>query len=445
MNDPSFVGRSEFQPPPHTLADPITGLLPYVAIAEMEKGDPDVFIAAADTVNTKLYGFPQEVTSKGSGAGLTYESARGAAIGEGIERYAFSIIHPEDLIFGSFQSLSEQGFMPISPKRWAIFNASQYAVMPIPSFEKDTQIAWTKAQSLTHQCDCLVPASMAYIPYAPVFPDQGEKVVTYAISTGSACARTRAEAMFKGICELIERDAFMILWRNRLPLPRVIIDPECALFELFHAKFDRPGLQYTLIQTTLDLEMPSFVGVVLDTRSNPPGIMVGGSAHPDPNRAALKTLLELVQGLKWKDFMKEPFAPEPSFKNVRSFDDRAHLYAFNDLREAFGFLMEHPHEIPLSSIQPMDSGNAAADLRIWVDKLASRDLEVLAMDMTPVDAEACGLYVTRILIPGFETMEGDHLLPFLGGHRWREVPVQLGLQPLETSIDSINPYPHPYP
>lgn len=445
MSEPSQKSCGEFRPPPYSLADPLTGLLPYVAIAEMEKGDPDVFIAAADTVNTQIYGFPNEVTSKGSGAGLTYAAAQGAAIGEGIERYAFSIVHSEDLLLGSFNDMNEKDRNPIAPNRWAMFDASQYASLPIPPFNDATPIAWTPAQSLTHHRDCLVPASMVYIPYAPAFQEQGEQIVTFAISTGSACARSRAEAMLKGICELIERDAFMIMWRNRLPLPRIIIDPKCALYDIFHAKFDRPGLQYTLIQTTLDLGMPSFVGLVLDTRSDPPGIMVGGAAHPDPNRAALKTLLELVQGLKWKDFMKKTFTPEPGYRNVRSFDDRAHLYASNDLREAFRFLWDHPHEVPLSGIPTQDTGHISRDLKLWVDKLAARDLEVIATDMTPADAEACGLYVTRVLVPGFETMEGDHLLPFLGGRRWRDVPVQLGLLPAETEIESINPYPHPYP
>lgn len=432
-------------PPPLSLADPLTGLIPFIAISDIEKGDPEVFVSAADTADTLAYGLPHKVTSKGSGAGLTYAAAWGAAVGEGIERYAFSIVHPEDLHFGSFYQMQAKGLCPVPPDHWALYAPSQLAALPLPAFHRETPVTWTPAESLTHRRDCLVPACMAYIPYTPLFAEQGEKVFTFAISTGAACAHSRAEALLKGLCELIERDSFMIFWRNRLPLPRVQIDEKSDLHDIFHAKFARPGLHYTLIQTTLDLEMPSFVGFVLDARSDPPGIMVGGAAHPDPNRAALKTLLELVQGLKWKDFMKTSIVPEPGFRNIRSFDDRAHLYASNDLREAFQFVWEHGHEIPLSEIASVETGEVRRDLRNCVDLLAERGLEVLGCDMTPVDAEACGLYVTRTLVPGLETMEGDHLLPFLGGRRWREVPVRLGLLPAEPDISSINPYPHPYP
>jgi ribosomal protein S12 methylthiotransferase accessory factor len=200
------------------------------------------------------------------------------------------------------------------------------------------------------------------------------------------------------------------------------------------------------VYTTLDIPIPCFCGMLLDTRTNPPGILVGGAAHPDPEQAALKTLLELVQGLKWKDYMhKQPIAVEPGFGNIRSFEDRAHLYALNDLRPAFQFLWDRADEIPLSAIPSLDIGSSHLNLQRCLSLLGESNLEVVAVDLTPVDAETCGLYVTRVFIPGCETMEGDHRMPFLGGNRWREVPYRLGWRDALPSLESLNPYPHPYP
>jgi ribosomal protein S12 methylthiotransferase accessory factor len=50
-----------------------------------------------------------------------------------------------------------------------------------------------------------------------------------------------------------------------------------------------------------------------------------------------------------------------------------------------------------------------------------------------------------VLIPGLETMEGDHRIPFLGGCRWREVPFRLGRRASPSALENINPFPHPYP
>ena len=272
-----------------------------------------------------------------------------------------------------------------------------------------------------------------------------EQNISPGISTGSACAPTRSEALLKGLCELIERDAVMIMWRNSLSLPRVEIDSKSKIFDIFHKRFVRPGLEYFVFSTQFELPIPSFMGVVLDTRSGSPSVMVGGAANPDPEKAVLKTLLELVQGLKWKDTMKNQFIPEPEFQNIRSFMDRAQLYATHFIPEAFAFLLDQKPSLKLSEIPNCDLGTPKDNLKYCVEAMKKLDLEILAIDLTPIDAADCGLSVVRVLIPGLEPMEGDHLAPFLGGKRWREVPVRIGLQSNTTSLESRNHYPHPYP
>ena len=77
--------------------------------------------------------------------------------------------------------------------------------------------------------------------------------------------------------------------------------------------------------------------------------------------------------------------------------------------------------------------------------LRKHELEVLALDLTPIDVQQCGYVIAKVLAPGCEIMEGDHMMPFLGGRRWREVPFRLGLRSVIPEIESVNPYPHPYP
>jgi ribosomal protein S12 methylthiotransferase accessory factor len=443
---PARTPRSLHEPPRPAPVDPCTGIVPFLMDVEMDRGDPDVFVVVAETADTTAYGFPHKVASNGSGAALSRQAAYGAAVGECIERYALSIVHPEDLLLGSYGDLFRQGESPIAPHRFAFFDPSQFGDIPFVPFHEDTPVAWARAASLTRHQDCLVPACFIHVPYTPPFIDRGERLVATAISTGTACSDSRGGALLKGICELVERDAVMIMWRNRLSCPRVQIDPASDLYAIFVDKFLRPGLEYTLVYTTLDLSIPSFFGILTDTRRTPPGIVVGGAAHLDPCQAALKTLLELVQGLKWMDYADgQHFAPEPGFRNVRSFTDRARLYASHDMSEAIAFVFHHSDEILLSDIPSLHTGTPHRDLGRCVSLLDERGLDVLGVDLTPCDAEECGLYVTKAIIPECETMEGDHLMPYLGGRRWRLVPYHLGLLDKFPTVASINPYPHPYP
>jgi ribosomal protein S12 methylthiotransferase accessory factor len=428
-----------------SLFDPFTGLVTFLTEIELGRCDPRLFVVTARVARTDALGFRTSAVLGGSAAGLTIQRAYAATIGECAERYASCVVHPEDLIHGSFDELRRLGHSPIAPERWALFADHQYDALPFAPFRRDTTIAWARAESLTRAEDCLVPASLVYLCEPEMFGEP-EQTIGPAVSTGAACARTRSVALLRGLCEVIERDAFIIMWRNRLSVPRLRIDSRSAIHALFNDAFVRPGLQFKLFYTTLDLSVPSFFGMLTDSRGASPRTIVGGAAHLDPCEAAIKTLTELVQGLKWMEsFEGRTFSVEPGFVNVRSFHDRVLLYASNDVPEAFRFLLDGKDEIELSSIASLETEDSRADLRRLYELIRGQDLEAVALDLTPVDVAACGLHVTKAMIPGCQPIEGDHLAQFLGGERWREVPVRLGLRSAATALEAINPWPHPYP
>jgi ribosomal protein S12 methylthiotransferase accessory factor len=429
-----------------SVLDPRTGLVNYLAEVQNYRSDPDVFVVAAELADTARLGLPAAASDTGSGAGLSFEAALGAAVGEAVERYACCITPHERLTYGSAAVLASKGYEVVGSRSWCLFDPAQDITPFLSPFAEESPIAWTEAESLNRARSCLAPACIVYMPYEPVFPEQGEQIVAFATSTGVACAKSRTEAVLKGLCEVAERDAIMIVWRNRLSCPQLEIDDGSDFYSLIQKRFLRPYLDYRLFYTTLDLGIPSFFGVLRDLRRDPPPHLVGGAAHPDPRQAVLKTFLELTQSLKWLDHMGVRSVPlEEGFRNIRSFSDRVRLYAFQDMTAAFQFLWESKERILLSEIPSLDAGTMGATLRRCLMTVENRGLEILASDLTPVDVAECGLVVVRTMIPGCVPMEGDHLLPCLGGSRWRELPVQLGMLTAPLHIDQINPFPHPYP
>jgi ribosomal protein S12 methylthiotransferase accessory factor len=402
------------------------GVVTYLIEAESGRGGPDVFVAAARGPDMSVMGYATGANIMGSGAGLSWENARGAAVGECLERYAACIVNGNDLLAASYHSMVRSGRDAHDPSTWALFDNSQQ--VPYPTFSKDRIITWSEGWDLTTSKPIFLPACFAHLSSSPVLRESGADVVGPGVSTGCACAMSTNESLLKGLCELIERDAFLIVWRNRLQIPEVAIDKGSTLYEVYTEKFARPGLEYRIWQTTLDFPMPSFFGIVFDHRGPKTRMIVGGAANPDAELAVQKTLCELVQGLSWLEYMGEPKEGGPAnFEEIRNFTDRARLYAFRELPDAYSFLFGDREPVRLSSIR---SKRAPVEklLRDCIAEVAAKGFRPAAIDLTTDDLRECGYVVTRVVVPGLETMDGDYRLQMLGGARWRQVPLQLGFQ-----------------
>ncbi len=428
--------------------DPLTGLVTFLGERECDPTDPEVFIVAAQSADLAVLGLaPGSQRIVGSGAGLSYDHAFWAAAGETVERYCATIVPTGDLLFGSYSELRQRNIPAAGPERWALFHASQFPALSIPAFTEDLRVAWVKGERLAGEGDCYIPACLTFLsPDASQYQSHGASLIGPSTSTGLACARSRLEATLKGLCEVIERDAFIIRWRGALPCTRVEIDPASSIHSVYRSKFVRPGLEYTIFETTLDLPFHSFLGVLRDTRHNPPRTLVGGACHPDAEKAVLKTLIELAQGFQWANHVRSrTIELDADFSTITSFESRMELYVFGDQHHAFDFLFNHSESRLLSELPSEDRGDLGETLADAVSRLHGIGLDPVRVDMTSEDAESCGLAVVKVIIPECEGLEGDHRMQFLGGRRWRDVPVKLGLRKQAMNLEERNRQPHPYP
>lgn len=430
----------------HLAANPVsqmTGIVTFLTEVELNRGEPEVFVAAARGPDMHLLSYKTGAGIVGSGAGLTWHAARGAAVGECLERYSSAIVHADDLLVGSHEVLAQDGLSAHKPADWALFEESQD--IPYPAFTGNLPIAWSEGWDLVTNKSVFLPACFVHVSSSSVLRGSGASILGPAVSTGCACAVSKDEAVFKGLCELIERDAFMIVWRSRLPIREVIIDKGTLLHDVYASRFARPALEYRIWQTTLDFSLPSFFGILFDHRGPAIRMVAGGAANPDAEQAVQKTLCELIQGLTWLEYMG-PLARGISsdFNSIHTFTDRALYYASHQVPDAFSFLMHDCEPVALSSIASTRAP-IAETLPSLIGEVAAKGFRPAAIDLTTHDVRECGYFVTRVMVPGLETMEGDHRLQMLGGSRWRRVPVDLGYLKTAPTRAEVNPYPHPYP
>jgi ribosomal protein S12 methylthiotransferase accessory factor len=429
---------------PLSPVDHRTGLIRWVFDIPIEPGEPRIFNAAVKMADTTQYN-PQPCYDNNGGSGLTRDQAHRAAIGEGLERYCCSVFDASDLVCGSVADVSREHVLR-RPDEFALFHPEQPGRQPLP--DAHTPIAWTWGWSFGHACPVLVPACLVYMPYFPCFREQGEQVAGPAVSTGLACATSLEEATLKGIYELVERDAFTIVWSNRLPVPQVDIESHPTLRALYRERLQRDGLRYVLLRTTTDLPLPSFLCLLIDDRRTPPMICAGGATGLDPVRAAAKAMTEAVQTREWAKFLGgrgKTFQFASDFSDVREFEDHVALYGYGDMLHAVAFLTESDQARLSDCWHDESTGDPVRDLEKTVHLLATHGLDTVALDLTTRDVADCGYHVARAMIPELQPLDADYQHRFLGGHRLYDVPRRLGYFSAPTTIDMLNPYPHPYP
>lgn len=423
--------------------DERTGLIRWVFDIPIEPGEPTIFNASVKMADTSRYS-PYDSYDNNGGSGLTRNEARQAAIGEGLERYCCAIYGAEDLVFASVNELRAEAEVCL-PSDFALFHPDQLEVHGTP--DDDTRLAWTSGWWLSRGVPVLVPACLVYMPYFPVFPEEGERVFAPSVSTGLACARSLDQSVLGGVYELVERDSFMVVWNNRLSVPRVEIESHPKVCALYRERLQRDGLRYELFCTTSDLGVPSYLCLLVDERRSPPMLCAGGAAHLDPVRAASKAMLEAVQTREWAKFLgrqDRKLQFEADFSDVLDFEDHVALYAYGDMLHAAAFLLEDSSG-PTADWDSLAHGDPTDDLGIISGLLASSGLDILAVDLTTPDVAECGCVVTRALVPQLQPLDASHQHRFLGGDRLYSAPQRMGYSQGRTTLHSLNPYPHPYP
>lgn len=422
--------------------DDRTGLIRYVVDIPVEPGEPEIFNASVKLADVAVYN-DRSCYDNNGGSGLTRHQARGAAIGEGIERYCCSVYDAEDLLCGSVRALSSAHEL-CPPQRFALFHPHQPGGRSMPA--NDVPIAWAWAWATQRRRPVLVPASLVYMPYYPCFKEHGEQVVAPAVSTGLACADTLDRALLNGTYELVERDAFVIAWYNRMPLPKVDITSHDAVRRVYEHRFRREGLRYEVRRMTTDIRLPSYLCLLIDERRTPPMVCVGGATHLDPVTAVVRAMKEAVQTREWAKFLgrDRQFSFAPDFSDIQDFEDHVALYAYGDMLHAVGFWLDDGPEEPEDWVS-LATGDPATDLRVAFSTLAYLGLEVLALDLTSADVKQCGYRVTRVMVPELQPLDASYEHRFLGGERMHDVPQRLGFTSTRSTLEDLNPYPHPYP
>jgi ribosomal protein S12 methylthiotransferase accessory factor len=416
---------------------PYAGIVDEVEECLPTSAEPRLFQASCAVGRSdSLLGTPLGHVARAGGTGRTRAEAAAAAVGEAIERYSAGYV-PRGLMVASARDLGEDA---VPPERFALFSARQYRSpgFPFRPFTCETRVAWVEGRELQSGRRVFVPAELAYLGSAAV---EGERPIAHSTSNGLACAEAEDRAVVTGLFELLERDAFMIVWAGRLSLPRI---DSAGIGSRLRETFDRTGLQYAGIDLSVFHDMPAVLGVVRAPAGFLGAVGVGAAAASTIERAWWKALAEAfaVRAAGAKLSLLAGATPPD---RVETFDDHILRYAGHDHAAATDFLDASGERTPPTEVAELVTGSTSDAIAALCKRVEAAGSSAYAVDVTSPDVAGLGLKVIRTVAPGLCALDASHSARYLGGRRLYEAAAELGIRAAALREDDLNADPHPFP
>ncbi len=413
------------------------------------------------TVSARLQPGGPARGEEGYGRTTDFQSARLTGIAEALERLAG--VRPggkRTVVRGTYRELYDRA---LDPRTLGLYPPERYAIedFPYEQYHDDLELPWVWAYSFGSGRPLLVPEQIAYyrVNHSHGSGPAASTPFVYEISNGCALGSCLEEAIIHGLVEVAERDAFLMTWFARMPVPR--LDPataddpriELVLERIAH----RTGYQPFVFTNTLEQRVPSFWVMAVDPSGDPdrPKVVCAGGSALDAERGVLNALQELATCLEWRllTYPRDRARAERLVHDataVRRMDDHGLLYSHPDAFDRFEFLLKSAPPHSFAEFRQTWHWPRHADLRQDLNEILARylgaGLDVLVVDQTRPEHRAAGFACVKVIVPGTLPMTFGHDARRVDGlRRLLEVPHQLGYRDRPLTQADINPHPHPFP
>jgi len=425
------------------LISPRTGIIRSLSRVSRGTEEPSPPVVCQAQVSQFDYRTAEAAERTAAGKGETEREAMLGAIGEALERYC-SYQQDPDAVFQA--SAAALGQAAIRPQEFVLYSERQYATPGFRYARPDDQasIGWTRALELPGGSEAFAPASLVYLYFQAGGP---HGYFCPPTSNGLAAGPGLSAAVLGGLYELIERDAFLVGWMNRLPVRRVDYSGMAGIAARIRAHYGRFGIEALAFDLTTDVGVPVMLALAVDRSGNGPAVVAGLGCHLNPAVALKKALMEVCQvrpSQSLKFAKSPPWEKLKGYGDVKTLEDHAGFAAIpGNLRE-FDFLSNNG----VSRIEDLPNGSAGeveADLARSVALLRAAGCRVAYVDLTTPDVAPFGISVVRAIATGLQPIHFGAGEERLGGRRLFETPAKLGHAPGIRTEDDLNPCPHPLP
>ncbi len=314
-----------------------------------------------------------------NGKGATVEESRISAIMEGIERYS-SEVHGRRIERGYFHELFGKGRI-VDPRD---------LILP-PEADPDQILPWYPGYDIANDEETLVSAEAVFHPLPSRTP-----ALFRTNTNGLASGNTMEEAIFHGLCEVIERDAWSLVEvsRNTGPAVQNIVDP---LITWMQKKFADANVDVTVRDITSDIGIPTMAAVADDVQLKDPMLLtMGMGTHTSARIAVMRALTEVAQSRLTQIHGAREDTPVALLRKRMGYErtKRMNAYWFRD-----------NGTVDFTTIPSLDTDDFVRDIRVMIEHLKQQGLDrIIVVDLT---REEIGIPVVRVIVPGLEAFAMD--------------------------------------
>lgn len=436
--------------------DDETGIIRFLSLSAVQADEPPLFIGIAEMVDThKLYprrlsrekwqakaradsehtnyGTPPAGTVYSSGAALTRETALWSTVGEACERYAMSLqVEGIDV----FAKEDELDVAPIDVSKLILYGEEQYAnpEFPFSKYDNNIQHYWTPAVSL-------VSGNKTYLPTEIVSANYFSKempVLDTVYSTGCAAGPNYARALYSGLCEVMERDAFMFYWLTASPPAKLDVQKlKSELSPEMAALIDFPHIDLSLRWLETDCGLPTVACFI--RAHNARGFACGASCNANWRLAVEKAIIESFHTLNWVVDLDRWSEKPLTIDTIKDFPHHVQYYLEQENHHGIEFLVRP--DAPDATAKFLEKYQHQPTFKQAIDGLSALGYEAVAVDRTYEDLASVDIKVAHVFVPGLQPLHVGVGIEHRDRRRLERIAAYLNI-PMQ---ENLNLVPHPFP
>ena len=323
-----------------------------------------------------------------NGKGTTPEEAQVSAIMEAVERWSAEV-GDRELVVESYASLR---------KHESVMNPDDLILPGYVRDVADIRIPWMEGYDLLQDESIYVPAIAVFHPLPPRY-DQNRLFRTN--TNGLAGGNELEEAIFHGLAEVIERDAWSLveIARDTGPAVQVVDGAISALID----KFLNVSVSVLIREITSDIGIPTFAAVSDDERLKDPALLtIGMGTHTDASVAIKRAITEVAQSRLTQIHGARRGSPAAAMNKLMG-------YEWLRKQNRHWFEVARHEDFAAATARSRDTDDFREDISHLLTRLKAQGFErVIVVNLT---REEIGVPVVRVIVPGLEQygVDGDRI------------------------------------
>jgi len=381
--------------------------------------------------------------------GATWQSDEGglyAALCEALERYIWmtQTDYFKKPIRTTTASIAKHGRY-IAPETFVGFSDEQRALAPTRVLRPDSEYLWIQGVSLVDNSRVYLPAQIVMGVRRQNLPGGAqEPFIRQQITNGLATWPTREGALVAGALEIIEREAYMMMWLNQLTLPRIAIQSLTARSSsLAYAIAQCKRYRFKVHVISLPTDAPTHaVAVVLeDLSGNAPKYTVGLKTHWSMPYAVEKAITEALRSHRGYRHWAYTGNVWDNNTPVKDIGHRERLYYWGVPENAKHLEFMIAGKETVFTPQEWDSDTPEQHLKRIIAWCKEKNFDCVSVPLTHSAKNPTPFHIEMVVIPQLQPTYLEEWMQQFGGTRWKDVPKALGYNTLEKPFADR---PHPF-